>query len=143
MTLYDVVAADRGTIDANVRRVLELKNPYVGVRKYRRKDGSLVDVEVSASTILRDGKETLCAVAHDVTEQVRAQELLEERVATLSRVATDFALGLPIETTLDALAKSVIQASTAVSCSVSLVDKERGHLRIEGSYVFLRGSKRG
>ena len=143
MTLYDIVAADREAVDANIRRVLELRNSFVGVRKYRRKDGSLLDVEVSASTILRDGKETLCAVAHDVTEQVRAQELLEERVATLSRVATDFALDLPIETTLDALTKSVIRASTAVSCSVSLLDEESGYLYIEGSYGLPEGFEKG
>ncbi len=29
MTLYDIVAADRKTVDANIRRVLELKNAYV------------------------------------------------------------------------------------------------------------------
>src|SRR5919199_1565112 len=73
MTLYDIVAADQESVDANVRRVLERKSPFVGVRKYRRKDGSLVDVEVNASTILHSGREKLCVVAHDVTERARAQ----------------------------------------------------------------------
>src|SRR5215210_2066675 len=87
MTLYDIVAADRESIDANVRRVLEQKDPFVGERKYRRKDGSLVDVEVSASTIFRDGRETMCVVAHDVTERKKneeAQRFLAEASATLS-----------------------------------------------------------
>ncbi len=143
MTLYDIIAADRGSIDANVLRVLERGDPFVGERKYRRKDGSLVDVEVSASTILRRGKETLCVVAHDVTERARAQQLLEERVAALARIATDFALDLPTEAALAALAKNVIRASTALSCSVSLVDEESGHLRIEGSYGLPEGFEEG
>ena len=143
MTLYDIVAADRENIDANVRRVLEQNNPFVGVRKYRRKDGSLVDVEVSASTILRDGRETLCAVAHDVTERVRAQRLLEERVATLSRIAADLVLERPIEESLAILAKSVLNASTAVACSVSLIDEATGFLRIEGSHGLPEGFKAG
>jgi PAS domain S-box-containing protein len=134
MTLYDIVAADREAVDANVRRVLELKNPFVGERQYRRKDGSLVDVEVSASTILLAGKETLCIVAHDITERLRAQRLIEERVAALSRIATDFALDLPTEAALEALAKSVIRASSALSCWASLIDEVSGHLRIAGSY---------
>jgi PAS domain S-box-containing protein len=142
-TLYDIIAADRESIDRNLQRTLEMRRAFVGERKYRRKDDSLVDVEVSASIVLRDGKETLCVVAHDVTERLRAQELLEERVATLSRIATDFALDLPTEATLNALAKSVIRASTAVSCSVSLVDEESGHLRIEGSYGLPEGFEEG
>jgi hypothetical protein len=48
---------------------------FIGERKYRRKDGSLVDVEVSASIILRNGRETLCVVAHDVTERKKNEEM--------------------------------------------------------------------
>src|SRR5215216_8193641 len=43
LTLYDIIAADRKSIDRNIRRVLEQKHRLVGERKYRRKDGSLVD----------------------------------------------------------------------------------------------------
>jgi PAS domain S-box-containing protein len=134
MTLYDVVAADRESVDANVRRVLERKSPFVGQRQYSRKDGSLVDVEVSASTILHNGRETLCVVAHDVTERARAQELLEERLAILSRVATRLTLDLPVQDTLDAVAENVVNVSTAVSCSVILVNEVTGLLHIEGSH---------
>jgi PAS domain S-box-containing protein len=87
MTLYDIVAADRESIDRNVRRVLEQKGHSIGERKYRRKDGSLADIEVSASIILRDGRETLCVVAHDVTERKKneeAQRFLAEAGASLS-----------------------------------------------------------
>jgi PAS domain S-box-containing protein len=143
MTLYDIVAADREAVDANVRRVLELKNPFVGERQYRRKDGTLLDVEVSASTILLAGKETLCVVAHDITERLRAQRLIEERVAALSRIATDFALDLSTEAALEALAKSVIRASSALSCSVSLIDEVSGDLRIAGSYGLPEGFEEG
>jgi PAS domain S-box-containing protein len=143
MTLHDVVADDRESVDANIRRVLEGKGSFVGVRQYRRKDGSLVDVEVSASTILLDGRETMCAVAHDVTERARAQRLLEERVATLSRISADVTLDLPMESTLNVLAESVVRASTAVACSVSLIDEATGFLRIEGSYGLSEGFERG
>ena len=56
MTLYDVVAADRKSIDVNIQRSLEQRRRFIGERKYRRKDGLLVDVEVSASIILRNGR---------------------------------------------------------------------------------------
>lgn len=132
MTLYDVVAADRESVDANIRRVLEQKNPHVGERRYRRKDGTLLAVEASASVILRDGRKTLVAVAHDVTERARAQRLLEDRVATLSRIAAELTLDRPTETVLGALAESVIRASTAVACLVLLLD-DGGRVRPVGS----------
>jgi PAS domain S-box-containing protein len=87
MTLYDIVAADRKSIDANIQRVLEQNNTFVGERKYRRKDGSLMDFEVSASVILRNGRKTLCVVAHDVTERKKneeAQRFLAGASASLS-----------------------------------------------------------
>src|SRR5215212_7026580 len=54
LTLYDIVAADRKNIDRNIQRSLGQMRRFIGERKYRRKDGSLVDVEVSASIILRN-----------------------------------------------------------------------------------------
>ncbi len=139
MTLYDVVAADRESMDANIRQVLEHRNPSVGERRYRRKDGSLMEVEVSASVILRDGRETICAVAHDVTERARAQELLEQRVAALSRISAGLTLDLPMEATLNALAESVVSASTAVACSVALIDEKAGTVVVAGSHGLPEG----
>ncbi len=143
MTLYDIVAHDRESIDRNLQRVLEQKRHFIGQRKYLRKDGSLADVEVSASTILHDGREAICVVAHDVTERVRAQRLLEERIATLSRMAASLTLDVSIEDTLDAMAESVVSASTAISCSVGLIDQETGFLHVEGSHGLPEGFKEG
>src|SRR5215207_3203036 len=62
------------------------------------------------------------------------QTLLEERVATLSRIAADLVLDLPMEDTLNALAASVVSASTAVSCLIVLFDEETDEIRLAGSY---------
>jgi PAS domain S-box-containing protein len=143
MTLYDVVAHERESVDENVRRVAEGKNPSVGERKYRRKDGSLLDMEVSAGVISRFGRETICAVAHDVTERRRAQELLEVRVATLSRISAELTLDLPGEATLDALAESAVAASTAVACGVVLLDGDGGRADLFGSHGLPEGYTAG
>jgi PAS domain S-box-containing protein len=85
LTLYDIAAHDKESVDRNVQRALKEGRASIGQRKYQRKDGSLLDVEASGSLILRNGRETLCIVAHDITERARVQELLEERVALAVR----------------------------------------------------------
>src|SRR5215208_1694976 len=142
-TLYDIVAHDQESVDQNIWRTLREGRTFVGERRYRRKDGSLLDVEVSGSTILYNGKETLCLVAHDITERARAQELLEERVATLSRIAANLAFDLPAEDTLNVLAESAVNASTAVACGVVLVDEKDETLRLFGSYGLPEGYTAG
>jgi PAS domain S-box-containing protein len=74
LTLYDIVAHDRESVDRNVGRVVERMHHFVGERRYRRKDGTLMDVEVSASVVSHEGGEVLCIVAHDVTERKKAEK---------------------------------------------------------------------
>jgi PAS domain S-box-containing protein len=143
MTLYDIVAHDRASVDRNIRRTLEEGRSLVGHRKYRRKDGSLLDVEASGSIILRDDRETLCVVAHDVTERARAQALLEERVAALSHIAANLALDLPTQDTLNVLAESAVNASTAVACGVVLIDERAETLHLFGSHGLPEGYTAG
>ena len=77
MTLYDLVPYDHEGVRANVQSVLKQKSYHVGERSYRRKDGSLVHMEVSASLIQHDGSKILCC-ARDITERKRADEKLRE-----------------------------------------------------------------
>jgi PAS domain S-box-containing protein len=139
MTLYDIVAHARESIDHNIQQTVREGRSSVGQRKYRRKDGSLLDVEASGSIILRDGRETICVVAHDITERARIQKLLEERVATLSRIASNVTLDLPIEGMMDALMGGVVNASTAVASTLVLVEEETDSLYTVGSYGLPEG----
>jgi PAS domain S-box-containing protein len=134
MTLYDVVAAERESVNLNLRRTLEEGRASVGERRYRRKDGTLLDVEASGNIIVRDGRQTLVAVAHDITERARAQHMLEERVATLSGIAGELTLDRPTETVLGDLARSVVNASTAVACGVVLIGDQEGAVHLFGSH---------
>ena len=79
MTLYDIVAHEQETTDRNIGRVLEYGRYQIGKRKYRRKDGTLVDMEVSASALsygereTHGGREALCVVARDMSEPTLAE----------------------------------------------------------------------
>jgi len=83
MTIYDIVAHDRETIDRNIEHILEDGRRFVGERQYRRKDGSLIDVEVNAGAISYGGTRALCVVAHDITERKMAEETLRHSLGAL------------------------------------------------------------
>jgi PAS domain S-box-containing protein len=83
LTLYDIVAHEKETIDRNVQRVLDRGRYFIGERRYRRKDGSLIDVEVSAGAIAYGGRPALCVVAHEETQRKMAEEALRRSLDAL------------------------------------------------------------
>ena len=94
MTLYDIVAHDRQSIDRNIERIRRLRRHSPGERRYRRRDGSLAHMEVSVSVISYDGRDAMCVVAHDVTERKRAEEELRESEERYRAVVEQTAEGL-------------------------------------------------
>jgi PAS domain S-box-containing protein len=90
LTLYDIVAHDLEGIDRNIGRIVAEGHRFIGERRYRRKDGFLINVEVSASAISYDSREALCVVARDVTERKRTENALREiREAERRRIARE------------------------------------------------------
>ena len=90
MTLYDFIVSDPESIDFYVRQILDKGDYAIGERQYRRKDGSLVDVDVNASVVELEGREAMCVIAHDITGRKRVEETLEEvREAERNRMARD------------------------------------------------------
>jgi PAS domain S-box-containing protein len=90
MTLYDIVAHEKESVDLNIGRVMEEGTASLGERQYRRKDGSLAEVEVNVSAVPYNGERAMCIVAHDITERKRAEAMLEEiREAERNRIARD------------------------------------------------------
>jgi PAS domain S-box-containing protein len=83
MTLYDFIAHDRTSVDENIRRVLEQRRFFIGERKYRRKNGTLVDVEVNVSVVPYGGTEAMCVVAHDVSQRKQAEDELRRSLSVL------------------------------------------------------------
>jgi PAS domain S-box-containing protein len=137
--IHDLVDDDRENIDSNLRLILDEGSRFLGERRYRRKDGSLVDVEAAASVISYGGRKVICDVIRDVTERVEAFRLLEERVTALAGISASLTLGQTMEATLDALAARVVQSTAAVACTVVLIDAQTGLPRTAGSHGLPEG----
>src|SRR5215211_5404881 len=76
LTLYDLLPCSKEDTDSYIGRVLERSRYASGEWRHRRKDGSLVDVEVSANVITEGGREVVCMVVRDITERKRTEEEL-------------------------------------------------------------------
>ena len=76
----------------------------------------------------------------DVTDRVQARLLLEQRVATLTELASSLTVDQPMETTLCNLAASIAEASGAVACIIGLVDADRLGLRLLATHGMPEGA---
>ncbi len=74
MALHEIVAHAREDVEANVERTLREGTRFIRERRYRQKDGSVVEVEIAASAINYGGTRVICAAIRDITERKRAEE---------------------------------------------------------------------
>jgi PAS domain S-box-containing protein len=135
MVLYDLIELPREEVDETLRRTLERAHRPVGERKYRRKDGGLVDVEIDASVIRYGGAEVVCALVRDVTERKRAEEALRGvREAERQRLARD-------------LHDGVLQdlSYTAAAMGLMMIEAEDAGLRepLQGAIDAVRRAAKG
>src|SRR5215204_4853298 len=132
LTLYDVVAHDRESIDLYVRQILEERIHFIGERRHRRKDGSLVDIEVSSSVISYGGGEALCVIVHDITERKRSAERLQRSLDALLGL---YEAGQILSSSLEReeIGSRLLEIASRVSnltAAVIAVPSEDGELRI-------------
>src|SRR5215211_3656079 len=132
LTLYDVVAHDRESIDLYLRQILEERVHFIGERRHRRKDGSLVDVEVSSSVISYGGGEALCVIVHDITERKRSAERLQrslDALLGLYEAGQILSSSLEREEIGSRLLEIASRVSNLIAAVISIPDEE-GELRI-------------
>ena len=77
LILYEFVAHDPKDVDQKAHMILTEKS-FIGERKYMRKDGSLVDVDVSANLIDYGGRQVISVVSRDISERKRVEAALRE-----------------------------------------------------------------
>jgi len=134
MTLYEIVAHDRERVDRNIERIMEEGSASLGERQYRRKDGSLTDVEVNVSAVPYDGRRVMCIVAHDVTERKRVERALEEiREAERNRISRELH---------DGTLQDIVYALQGIQI-VQAVSENGGDPALEDSAEALRRSVEG
>jgi PAS domain S-box-containing protein len=87
LTLYDIVVQDPETVEANIAKALKERQYVLGMRRYRRKDESLIDVEISATLITYGRAAVVMVSVRDVTERREAEEELRRQASMLREQA--------------------------------------------------------
>ena len=93
LTIYDIVADERDIIDLHIQSVIESNTDFLAQRRYKRKDSSTVNVEVSASVIQSEGQRFICVQVRDLTARKRMEsEMLRlERMRALGKMSQGIA----------------------------------------------------
>jgi PAS domain S-box-containing protein len=78
LTLHDFLLEAEEIIEPRIRETLTTRRPFTAERRYRRRDGSLVDVEHTVSVITYDGKDAFCSNVRDISERKRAEEAIRK-----------------------------------------------------------------
>jgi PAS domain S-box-containing protein/putative nucleotidyltransferase with HDIG domain len=76
LSVYQFIDHPRADVDDKIEKILSEGRLFLGERRYRRRDGSVVHVEVSVSRITYGGRSALCVVSRNITERKRAEEVL-------------------------------------------------------------------
>lgn len=76
LTLFDLVVEPQAVIERFVLK-LQIEGYFTGEQQYRRQDGILIDVEINANLITRNGKDVFCIIVHDVTKRKQIEQQLQ------------------------------------------------------------------
>ncbi len=92
-TLYDISNEFQEQMENDALAATEGEICFPGEQTYRRKDGALIHVEVSANRISYRGQNVLCLMVRDITERKQMEQYLiqTERIAAMGQLAATLA----------------------------------------------------
>jgi PAS domain S-box-containing protein len=83
LSLYDIVILEKKVIEASIKKVLRDGIYIYGLRHYRCKNGSAIDVEISATLIHYGEVQVVMVNLRNITERRRAEKKLETQATQL------------------------------------------------------------
>lgn len=87
MTIEDIRTPEEIAVLKRILAQREQGAKHHGIAKHRKKDGTLIDVEITAHSIDFDGRSAEMVLANDVTEKFRTEEQLLLQSAALESAA--------------------------------------------------------
>lgn len=76
LSLYDFMEIEQEDIYHKILQILEERPHFIGERRFRRKDGTVVEVEISVNLIGYRDRKVMCVVARDISPRRLAERQL-------------------------------------------------------------------
>lgn len=87
LSLYDIVVHRKEVIDSSIKKVLREGVYIYGLRHYRCKNGSIIDVEISGTLIHYGAAQVVMVNLRNVTERRKAEQKLKSQATQLREQA--------------------------------------------------------
>lgn len=86
LTIYDFIFHDRLNIDEMIDKILKVGPVNIGERNWRRKDGQLIPMLVTATRMLVNGKDLIFVAANNITERKKIEKEINEKNDLLEKI---------------------------------------------------------
>ncbi len=146
MTIKDIrPPEDIPRLVENVTRVAKGVDE-AGIWRHLKKDGTIIDVEITSHTLIFGGRKAELVLANDVTERKRAEEALREQ-ARISAFNSDVGMAItqdkPLPVILQACSEAMVAHLGAAFARIWTFNKDTDVLELQasaGMYTHLNGS---
>ncbi len=94
LTIYDLMASEKETIQQDIQHILNVQRLCKSESHYRRRDGSLLEVEVTLSAIAYTNTQLLCASCREITCRQQIEQALQQAEAKYRQIFENAAQGI-------------------------------------------------
>jgi len=133
LSLYDIVAHTPENIDTYYEQLLQQSSIVIGERKWRHKNGALVDVYVTVSQAPQNGRTQAFVLAHDITERKRAEEKIQrqnQRLKILREIDTAILSADSVDMIVRVALDHIRELIDCRRASITLIDWETNTAKI-------------
>jgi len=138
MKITELMAEDPESMRANIERISQRDDLYLMERRARRKDGSLIDVEASASPIIYEGRRHILCILRDVGERkalLQESALHAEREALIGRIGRLINAARDLDTLLRTVVVEIARTLQADRSFIVCLNQPAHEIVIEYEYL--------
>jgi len=137
MTLYEIRPEAEKKVyrkyrDNIIRQNKQKTASNAGIWKHRKKNGEIIDVEITRRPVEFEGKEAVLILANDVTERIRSEEVLKKRnrdVNLLYLAGKEFSSSLDTEKIYESVYDIVSEIMPCDSLVISSYEAKTKHIK--------------